>query len=152
MNYFQYEQKIVKSFGVALDGWPLDGHICNPGGLAARTPSPSGMLSLVGCVSGSCLLKRRLQLGKSTTSNVLVNSLVGHLWKRLQLGANGMVMMVSWWVMMLFRLLGVAVCGWAFDETIIIPSLYHHSGFLDCNHTAVIWPFTHSPYYHDTIS
>lgn len=36
MNYSQYEQKIVKPFGVALDGWPIDGHICNPGGLGCK--------------------------------------------------------------------------------------------------------------------
>src|SRR5712691_9541713 len=33
MNYARYELKIVKSFGVALDGWPLDSRVCNPGGL-----------------------------------------------------------------------------------------------------------------------
>ena len=36
MNYAQYEQKIVESFGVALDGWPFDGGVCNPGGLGCN--------------------------------------------------------------------------------------------------------------------
>jgi len=33
MNYAQYEHKIVKPIGVALNGWPLDSHVCNPGDL-----------------------------------------------------------------------------------------------------------------------
>ena len=36
MNYTNYEQKIVEHFGVALDGWPLDGHVCNPGDLGCK--------------------------------------------------------------------------------------------------------------------
>jgi len=36
MNYAHYEQKIVESFGVALDGWPFDGGVCNPGGLGCN--------------------------------------------------------------------------------------------------------------------
>ena len=35
MNYTHYEDKIVESFGVALDGWPLHGHVCNPGTLSS---------------------------------------------------------------------------------------------------------------------
>lgn len=31
MNYVHYEHRIVEKLGVALAGWPLDGHICNPG-------------------------------------------------------------------------------------------------------------------------
>ena len=33
MNYSHYEAKIVESFGVALEGWPLPGHVSNPGNL-----------------------------------------------------------------------------------------------------------------------
>ena len=33
MNYRHYENKIVKPLGVALDGWPLPGNVCNPGDL-----------------------------------------------------------------------------------------------------------------------
>ena len=36
MNYAQYERKIVKSLGVALDGWPIVGHIRNPGNLSCN--------------------------------------------------------------------------------------------------------------------
>jgi hypothetical protein len=34
MNYINYEGKIVETHGVALDGWPFPGRICNPGGLS----------------------------------------------------------------------------------------------------------------------
>jgi hypothetical protein len=33
MNYINYESGIVKKFGVALIGWPVDGKVQNPGGL-----------------------------------------------------------------------------------------------------------------------
>lgn len=31
MNYPHYEDKIVKALGVALDGWPIEGCVRNPG-------------------------------------------------------------------------------------------------------------------------
>jgi hypothetical protein len=31
MNYPHYEDKIVKPLGVVLDGWPIEGSVCNPG-------------------------------------------------------------------------------------------------------------------------
>jgi len=36
MNYSHYEDKIVKSLGVALVGWPLPSHVCNPGSLSSN--------------------------------------------------------------------------------------------------------------------
>ena len=33
MNYARYEHKIVQSVGVALDGWPINGRVRNPGDL-----------------------------------------------------------------------------------------------------------------------
>ena len=36
MNYAHYEQKIVEQFGVALDGWPLGGQVCNPGEIGCK--------------------------------------------------------------------------------------------------------------------
>ena len=36
MNYAHYEQKIIEPFGVALDGWPLDGQVCNPGDIGCK--------------------------------------------------------------------------------------------------------------------
>ena len=36
MNYANYEQKIVEACEVALIGWPLDGHVCNPGDLGCN--------------------------------------------------------------------------------------------------------------------
>jgi len=34
MNYSHYKDKIVESFGVALDGWPIRGGVSNPGSLS----------------------------------------------------------------------------------------------------------------------
>jgi len=36
MNYSHYEDKIVKSLGVALVGWPLPSCVCNPGSLSSN--------------------------------------------------------------------------------------------------------------------
>jgi len=36
INYAHYEQKIVELFGVAVDGWPLGGKVCNPGELGCK--------------------------------------------------------------------------------------------------------------------
>lgn len=36
MNYANYERKIVELFAVALVGWPLDGHVRNPGALSSK--------------------------------------------------------------------------------------------------------------------
>jgi hypothetical protein len=36
MNYINYERKIVELFGVELTGWPLPGHIRNPGELSSH--------------------------------------------------------------------------------------------------------------------
>ncbi|KAG6379039.1 hypothetical protein JVT61DRAFT_11468 [Boletus reticuloceps] len=33
MNYNNYKQRIVERYGIALMGWPLDGHVKNPGKL-----------------------------------------------------------------------------------------------------------------------
>ncbi len=35
MNYLNYEWQIVKKYGVELTGWPIHGHICNPGDLSS---------------------------------------------------------------------------------------------------------------------
>ena len=36
MNYANYKRKIVELFVVALVGWPLDGHVRNPGALSSK--------------------------------------------------------------------------------------------------------------------
>ena len=36
MNYAQYQCKIVRSLGVALDGWPLGGRVCNLGDIGSN--------------------------------------------------------------------------------------------------------------------
>jgi len=39
MNYTHYEDKIVETFNVALDSWPLCSRVCNPGGLSCYEAS-----------------------------------------------------------------------------------------------------------------
>ena len=57
MNYLSYQEKIVEKYGVKLTGWPIHGHIRNPGQLS----TDDNIILLKALVDGKCKWRKLMQ-------------------------------------------------------------------------------------------
>ena len=57
MNYSSYQEKIVEKYGVKLTGWPIHGHIRNPGQLS----TDDNIILLKALVDGKCKWRKLTQ-------------------------------------------------------------------------------------------
>jgi hypothetical protein len=57
MNYSSYQEKIIEKYGVELTGWPIHGHICNPGQLS----TDDNIILLKALVDGKCKWRKLMQ-------------------------------------------------------------------------------------------